>query len=103
MFNSGQPAKSEFTKPIRLRRPNSHAIKLECDAHNFMHAWMFAADNPYYSVTGADGAFAIGDIPPGKYKLGVWHPVLGTQKIAIEVEAGGDASQTFLFKGKVKK
>ena len=102
MFNSGQPANSEFTKPLRMRRRGSHAIKLECDAHNFMHEWMFAADNPYYSVTGEDGAFEIGDVPPGKYKLSVWHPVLGTETTQIEVAAGAASTQAFLYQGKVK-
>ncbi|MDP7397064.1 MAG: carboxypeptidase regulatory-like domain-containing protein [Lentisphaeria bacterium] len=103
MFNSGQPAGSDFSKPLTLRRPNSHAIKLECDLHNFMHAWMFAADNPYYSVTTADGSFSIADIPPGKYKFVAWHPVLGEQKKFLEIAAGENTEHSFTFKSKKKK
>ena len=97
MFNSGQPANSEFTKLIRMRRPNSHAIKLECDAHNFMHSWLFAADNPYYAVTAEDGSFEISGIPPGTYKLSAWHPVLGTLDAEITVAADKAVTHTFSF------
>jgi plastocyanin len=98
VFNSGQPAGSEFVKPVRMRRKGSHGLKLECDIHNFMHGWMFVAENPYYSVTGKDGAFSIGDLPPGDYELGVWHPVLGEQSTKVTIAAGAKAAATFQYK-----
>lgn len=36
MFNVGQPDKGDLKQPIKVRRAN--AIKVECDAHDFMHA-----------------------------------------------------------------
>ncbi len=98
MFNSSQPAKSEFVKPVKIRRVGDHGLKLECDQHNFMHDWMFVADTPYFSVTLTDGKFEIKDIPAGKYKLAAWHPVLGTKKAEIEVDAGASITNAFIYK-----
>src|SRR2546426_7845657 len=34
---------------------------------------MIVHDSPYVTVTDAAGAFRIGDIPPGTYKVTMWH------------------------------
>jgi len=34
-------------------------------------------ENPYYATTDHDGRFEINDIPPGTYKLVLWHPYIG--------------------------
>ncbi len=75
-------------------------VKIECDAHNYMHDYLFVASNPYYAVTGEDGSFAISDVPAGSYKLIAWHPNLGAQEADVTVAAGATASQDFTFTGK---
>ena len=47
---------------------------MQCGFHAYMETWGMAVDNPYYVLTDEKGRFAIGDIPPGKSKLVVWHP-----------------------------
>ena len=46
---------------------------MQCGFHAYMESWGIAVDNPYYVLTDESGKFTIGDIPPGKYKLVVWH------------------------------
>ncbi|MBI1850582.1 MAG: sigma-70 family RNA polymerase sigma factor [Planctomycetes bacterium] len=56
----------------KFKRPGLAYTK--CDAgHLWMSAYVFAADNPYVVVTDSDGHFTITDVPPGKYKVGMWH------------------------------
>lgn len=93
MFNVGQPDKGDMKQPIKVRRAN--AIKVECDAHDFMHAWAFAADNPYYAVTKDDGSFTIDGLPDGAYELKVWHPVLGEKSAQVTVKGSTTASFEF--------
>lgn len=95
MFNLGQPDKGDIKQPIKVRRAN--AIKIECDAHDFMHAWSFAADNPYAVVTKEDGSFVLDNLPAGDYEIKAWHPVLGEKSAKVSVAAGGSANATFEF------
>ena len=98
LFNKGQPRGLTFNLPFDVKR--SHFVKLECDAHNFMHDYLFVASNPYYSVSAKDGSYAISDVPPGSYTLMIWHPNLGTRKVAVTVKAGQAVAHDFTFKAK---
>ncbi len=57
-------------------------------------------DNPYFAVTGDDGAFTIAGLPPGTYTVEAWHPTLGarTAKVTIGKGKRADAKTTFHFK-----
>ena len=70
---------------------------LECDAHDFMLGWMFAADNPYAAVVDSTGRFSIPDIPPGTYTVGAWHPFLGVREQEVTVPVGGTVDLRFDF------
>jgi len=95
IFNVSQPDKGfDFKEVVKARR--GHWMKMECDAHNFMHGWRFLARNPYYSLTGDDGVFNITDVPAGTYKVIAWHPTLGKQVATVKVGAGA-AKINFTF------
>jgi hypothetical protein len=63
-----------------------------------MQAWILVAENPYYAVTKEDGAFAIKDIPPGKYTLVTFQPHTGTTETPVTVEAKKTNSVTVELK-----
>jgi hypothetical protein len=84
-----------FTKKIKLRK--GVAMKVECDVHNFMHAWVFVARNPYYAVVDENGEFTITDVPPGKYVIKSWHGRLGEKEASVEVSAGGEATVSISY------
>jgi hypothetical protein len=48
-------------------------IRVRCDAHPHMSAWLVVHDSPYVAVTDAAGTFSIGDVPPGIYTITMWH------------------------------
>jgi hypothetical protein len=58
---------------ITKRLNKSGVVRVLCDAHPHMFAWMLVHDSPYVAVTDASGAFRIGDVPPGTYKVTMWH------------------------------
>lgn len=93
MFNVGQPDKGDLKQPVKVRRAN--IVKIECDAHDFMHSWAFAADNPYAAVSKDDGSFTIDGLPDGDYEVKAWHPVLGEQSAKVSVKGAATASFDF--------
>jgi hypothetical protein len=86
LFNVALPFKGfSVTKPLPSM---PMMIKVKCDAHEWMHAWIMELDHPYYATTGADGHFTIKDVPPGTYTLAVWHEVAGEKSAPVVVAAG---------------
>jgi hypothetical protein len=78
--NKGQRIPTELTKPGEVR--------VDCDAHGWMLGWIYVVDNPYFALTGADGKFSIGDVPPGNYTLVTWQPYTGEREQPVTVAAG---------------
>jgi hypothetical protein len=54
--------------------------------------------NPYFGVTDTNGVTKIENVPPGKYKVEVWHETLGKQSKDVEVKAGQTAKVAFEMK-----
>ncbi len=73
---------------------------MQCGRHPYMQNWGYAIDNPYYAVTDATGAFSIGDLPPGAYRVKAWHPILGVQERELTVEPNGTATFDVQFDAK---
>lgn len=68
-----------FTAPER--------VKVNCDLHPWMEAWIVVIDHPYHAVTDARGAFELRDVPPGTYTVEVWHPAIGVERAEVVVNA----------------
>jgi hypothetical protein len=64
-----------------------------------MHCYIGVLDHPYFAVSGADGTFAIRNIPPGDYVLEAWHQTLGTQELKVTITPSGQQQVDFKFKG----
>jgi hypothetical protein len=86
-FNAGQVVASE-----RLAR-KAGIVEVRCLMHPWTRGYIAVFDHPYFAVTGADGSFKIDSLPPGTYKLMVWHE--GADKAVeqqVQVTAGGVAT-----------
>jgi hypothetical protein len=84
VFNVAMPKQG-----MRVERPikKPGIVRVECDAHGWMLAWIYAADNPYYAMTGRDGSFTINDVPPGDYTMVVWQEYTGSTEVPVTVKA----------------
>jgi Polysaccharide lyase family 4, domain II len=86
IYNIALPFKGfSVTKPLPA---NPQLIKVKCDAHEWMHAWIWEFDHPYFATTGDDGRFTIKDVPPGTYTLVAWQEAAGEKSISVTVAAG---------------
>lgn len=95
IYNIALPFKGfSVTKPL----PSTpELIRVKCDAHEWMRAWIWEFDHPYYATTDADGHFEIKDVPPGTYTVVAWHEVMGQKDASATVAAGKPTTVDFSF------
>jgi hypothetical protein len=95
VFNVALPNQGQ-----RIKRPlkRTGMVRVECDAHGWMLAWIYVADNPYYALAGKDGTFTLTNVPPGSYTLVGWQEYTGGVEVPITVKAKEAASVTIELK-----
>jgi hypothetical protein len=76
------PNQEEYSQEME----EAEIIKVECDLHSWMTAWVVVTPNGYSDVSSNDGTFSISNIPPGKYELTAWHETLGSQTKSVTVK-----------------
>jgi plastocyanin len=81
-FNRTQP--KGRTIPVTFKKPE--IVRIDCDLHTWMRAWVVVAEHPFFAVTGPGGEFALDNVPPGKYTLKIWHETLGTVTRDVAVD-----------------
>jgi len=96
-FNLALPNKGQRI-PAELKRAGT--VRVDCDAHGWMEGWIYVVDNPYYAITGADGKFAITDVPPGNYKLVAVQPFTGPIEMPVTVAEKQASNLTIELKKK---
>lgn len=94
LFNIALPKQGQVIEK-KLKKPG--LVDVKCDAHAWMQAWVYVAPHPYVTVTGADGAFSLDQVPPGDYTLKIWHEELGERQALAKVEPGGTATLEVLM------
>lgn len=67
-------------------------VPLLCNVHAEMAGFIIVLQNPYYVLTDKSGNFEIKGVPPGTYKLKVWHEKLKEASRSVTVEAGKSVS-----------
>ena len=74
--------------PISFDKPG--IAVLGCNIHDKMAAWVVVAETPWIARSGHDGQARIEAVPPGQYKLTVWHPALpaNVMPAAVPVTVG---------------
>ena len=91
-INKAQP---KFKKVLTEKFDKPEVVKVQCDVHNWMQAWIVVGEHAAYSVSDDSGAFKLDNVPPGKHKVEVWHETLGKVSQEVEVKAGAPTKVTF--------
>jgi len=93
-FDLGRYKKGK-TRSVTFDRPG--IVKVYCDIHTQMNAFILVLENPYFALTGDDGSFEIHDIPAGTYVLKAWHGRGPEKAQAVVVEESGVQRINFEF------
>jgi plastocyanin len=94
-FNTGQPLQG--MKTTHVFTDPEVMLPFKCDVHRWMHAYAGVMPDPYFAVSGRDGAFSIDTLPPGHYVLAAWHEKLGEQTMNVTIDPKQTAQVTFTF------
>ncbi len=69
-FDLGRYAAGK-SKAVRFDRPG--IVRVFCDIHSHMSAFVVVFNHPYFRVTDADGRYRIDQVPPGTYTIVGWY------------------------------
>jgi plastocyanin len=82
------------SKSVRFDRPG--IVRVFCDIHSHMSAFILVFSHRYFAVTGADGSYRIDNVPPGTYNVFVWNESLPLDSRRVTLpESGGEVEQNF--------
>jgi hypothetical protein len=74
-FNFAQPSQGDVndTKWTASITAPEVLVKMKCDVHPWMFAYVGVQSHPYFAVTDKDGNFKLTNVPAGKYTLTAYH------------------------------
>ncbi|HMJ65150.1 MAG TPA: hypothetical protein VK615_07345 [Candidatus Binatia bacterium] len=93
-FNFAQPIKGQVNE--KAFDKSEVLVRMKCDVHQWMFAYIGVVDHPYFAVTDKDGNFTIKNVPPGKYTVEAFHQKVGAAGAKTqEVQLDGDKKLEF--------
>ena len=91
--------KSGETRDVKLDKPG--IIRLGCNLHASMSAYLVVVDAPNYVIPDADGKFSFKSLAPGKYKVQAWNERSGDPTTTeIDIKEGANETKLDLTGGK---
>lgn len=70
-------------------------IRIKCNVHPWMRAYVNVMEHPYFAVTGADGAFEIASLPPGDYVIEALHEKAPPSEQSVRVAPSSQSAIDF--------
>jgi len=67
-------------------------VRLECDVHPWMQAYLYVTDSGAAGVTGSNGEVSMKELPAGDYTLEIWHEEYGTQTEEVTISEDEESS-----------
>jgi plastocyanin len=84
-FDLGRYPRGE-SRSVRFDHPG--VVRVFCEIHSQMSAWILVFAHRYFATTDAAGRFRIDAVPPGEYTLAVWND--GAVRARRELRVLGD-------------
>ena len=94
------------TNPVTFNKPG--IVVLGCNIHDWMRAYIYVSETPYFGVSDSSGNIKIKNIPDGSYSLTTWHPRIKndsedkSRKISIKSNKKNDYQETITLKPNIK-
>lgn len=82
LYPQGKSRSGTFDKP--------GVIKILCNVHPSMEAFIIVNAHPYFSAADKQGSYQISAVPLGKYRLEIWHPEFGARVVPFNLVREGE-------------
>ena len=87
-FDLGRYA-AGHSKSIRFDRAG--IVRVFCEIHSHMSAFIVVFNHPFYAMTDADGRYRLDNVPPGTYNVVAWNEGVSSDPAPVVVPNGGTA------------
>jgi plastocyanin len=84
------------TRPVRFDRPG--IVRVFCDIHSHMNAFILVFSHPFFAKTDADGRYRIENVPAGIYGVIAWNEGTSSDTKPAAVPDGGVAELDFTIR-----
>ena len=86
----GRSKRTDFDRP--------GIVRVFCDIHSHMSAFILVFSHPYFAVTDSQGRYHIDNEPPGSYGVIAWNEGNPSEAKAVVVPDGGAAELDFALR-----
>jgi plastocyanin len=80
------------SKSVRFDRPG--IVRVFCDIHSHMNAFILVFSHPFFAVTAGDGRYHIDNVPPGSYTVVAWDEGVTSEPRLVTIGSDGGAGET---------
>jgi plastocyanin len=94
-FNIGRQPKG-VAVPVNFDKIG--LVRVFCDIHSHMSAFVFVLPNPYFTVPDQNGEYIIKNVPQGKWALKTWHDQLSTGTYEVTIEPNSTTTMDLILK-----
>jgi len=89
MSGQGRTARRYFSRP--------EMVRIRCDIHAWMGAFIAVDGGPFRAVTADAGSFSLAGLPAGTFTVEAWHETLGSARQTITLAEGEHREIEFSF------
>jgi plastocyanin len=84
-FDTGQYRPGDSPK-VKVTSPG--LVKLYCNVHHQMNAFLWVVTTPFAQLLDGRTGIRFDGVPPGAYRLRLWHPEAGEKTWTLKVDGG---------------
>jgi plastocyanin len=103
VFSLSKPARFDLgryasggSKSVRFDHPG--IVRVFCDIHSHMNAFILVFSHPFFALTDADGRYRIDNVPPGTYSVVAWNEGVTSEPRSVTVTDGATAELPFAIR-----